>query len=45
MNRNTELALLAGVSYQASRDDINKFPIPEGWREIGVRSCITALLT
>jgi hypothetical protein len=36
MNRNTELAMLAGASYEASRSDINKFPIPEGWSALSI---------
>jgi hypothetical protein len=36
MNRDTELAMLAGVSYQASRADFNKFPIPEGWSALSI---------
>jgi hypothetical protein len=36
MNRNTELAMLAGASYEASRSNINKFPIPEGWSALSI---------
>lgn len=36
MNRNTELALLAGVSYEASRRPVNKFPISEGWSAVSI---------
>jgi len=36
MNRNVELALLAGASYESSRNRINKFPIPEGWTALNL---------
>ncbi len=36
MNRDTELALLAGVSYEISRFRDNKFPIPEGWNALSI---------
>jgi hypothetical protein len=28
-----ELAIMAGRAYQSTRDDINKFPVPDGWQE------------
>ena len=36
MNRNVELALLAGASYESSRRDMNKFPVPEGWTALNI---------
>ncbi len=36
MNRNVELALLAGASYESSRADINKIPVPEGWTALNI---------
>ena len=31
-----EYALMAGVAYRDTRDEINRFPIPKGWRTKGV---------
>ncbi|MGD6437191.1 hemolysin-type calcium-binding protein [Xanthomonas citri pv. citri] len=36
MNRNVELALLAGASYESSRADINKILVPEGWVSLNI---------
>jgi len=36
MNRNVELALLAGASYESSRSDINKIPVPDGWSALNI---------
>ncbi|MFD1841403.1 hypothetical protein ACFSHV_24215, partial [Paracidovorax cattleyae] len=36
MNRNVELALLAGASYESSRSDINKIPVPHGWAAMNI---------
>jgi trimeric autotransporter adhesin len=36
MNRDTELSMLAGVSYEASRFRDNKFPIPDGWSALSI---------
>ena len=38
MNRNTELSMLAGASYESSRSDINKIPVPEGWDDLILES-------
>ncbi len=36
MNRNVELALLAGASYESSRNRVNKFSIPDGWTALNI---------
>ena len=33
MPSNAEYALMAGRAYQSTRDEINRFPVPEGWNE------------
>ena len=34
MNRDVELVILTGSSYEASRSNINKIPVPEGWSRL-----------
>lgn len=34
MPSNPEYALMAGAAYFSTRDDINRFPIPDGWEEV-----------
>ena len=29
-----EYALVAGASYISTRDDVNQFPIPQGWEKV-----------
>ena len=36
MNKNVELALLAGASYESSRANINKILVPEGWASLNI---------
>lgn len=34
MNKISEIALLAGASYESSRHENNKIPVPEGWQAL-----------
>ncbi|MCO5357146.1 hypothetical protein [Acidovorax kalamii] len=34
MKKNSEIALLAGASYESSRHENNKIPVPEGWQAL-----------
>lgn len=38
MNRDTELALLAGASYESSRSRIDRIPVPPGWSSLNLSS-------